>query len=1647
MKINYTNSNYGILIFVVFAFLSTGNINAQYCTPQNVGSFNTNYISNVSFGGINNKSTGSTGGYTYYSSVSAANVQVDKTIEGTVSVTIDGWNKNHNTVVVWVNFNNNDNDFEDNGEQFIFNFKDNNNTSGNKIVDVPISIKIPNNAKSGVSRIRFGLRTGKKENFTSCDYNYEAGELEDYKINIISDNNSNPGGDDEQPEYCTPKNIGSFNVNYISNVKIETINNSSTGSTGGYTYFSSLTAANISVGKTVEGIVSITLNGWNTDKNTVAVWFNFNESEDDDFEDSNERFLFTFQDKNNKSGNKIIEVPISIPISETIKSGNSILRIGLRTGTNTNFTSCDFNYEAGEIEDYKIKFTAKEETVSPDIDTDGDGIFDSVDLDDDNDGILDTDENNILSYGGFENVPTTVNGNNQAAEGVNTTTILPWILIPGELGSGGTPNIVRVNGGAYNYGNGGPPFDANVNTNTVGFNQHYFDINGNADIYQSFTINNKTEIVYSGYFSPRDNNNTATAKIAIYLGVGNKKMGANLVSDTGTIAIPIQNGSSSATPWTLVQGKVTLNPGTYSYVVTMSNYSNFDEGLVKVANSNLDTDGDGIANIFDLDSDNDGILDAEEAGHGKAHTNGVVNGSVASDGIPNAVQKSANSGTVNYILKESIDDMDYIPNYLDLDSDGDGIPDNIEAQKTIGYVAPSGTVNVFGVDTNYISGLIPVNTDGTDNPDYLDLDSDNEGGNDTEEAGLTLTGKDSDYDGLDDGIDTTTGYADVNGNINDPSLLPDADADVNDEGDVDFRDAVFTLSNVPPFAMLYFDGKDDYLSGKSFITGLSEVTIMAWVKSDTGNTENITVVAEDVACKLWLKNGNKPMFTVGIEKNTVKQIGDCTNCSINYNEWHHITGSYSNETGILKLYVDGNLMDSSSVRKGASLTQSSDASNIFEIGRFSNKKTQSEYFKGDIDEVRVFNKALTDSQIQQMVYQEIENNSGFVKGTVIAKDITDNDTKNKISWESLIAYYPMTDIKNNSTSDFSKNDYDLKLNNIGTILEQTAPMPYVTGFDGKWGSKEIWLHGDVWDVENAINNNSIVKISNNITTESSIKTIGLIIDSEKTFTVNGDNALFNSWYFELNGTLDLKNDSQLIQTKTSDLVTSVTGKLLRRQEGTSNAFRYNYWSSPIGTQKATSLIDNNSSTNNINNTPFTLNMLKDETGFNMAFTSAYNQAGKISTYWLYSYKNGLTYWDWASVKPNIPLESGVGYTQKGTGNAGLQQQYIFEGKPNNGTILVQVTDKGGPGSVSNVSKTEFLLGNPYPSALDVHKFIDDNRSVISGTLNLWQQWGGNSHYLDEYQGGYAQVNKLGSVRASQFVGIYGATTGAQEGTMPPSKYLPVGQGFIVEVIANGNVVFNNNQRVFIKETDADGTYNNGSIFSKSNKSQSKTNSEATVNQSDNMQKMRMEYNTVVGPKTKREILLGFSNLTSDGFDYGYDAENLEANNNDFNLNLDGKNMLMQAYSPITNDKVIPLNFKSSGNNTFEIKATEFESIDENQEIYLRDNATDTYFDLKQGTAYRFTSAQGKFNTRFELVFQSKQQSLSAEEAIITENFIYYQGTTNTLYGKKLNTSIDKLSIVDMRGQIVQEFTNVSQETLNNGIKISNVSTGAYIAWF
>ena len=135
-------------------------------------------------------------------------------------------------------------------------------------------------------------------------------------------------------------------------------------------------------------------------------------------------------------------------------------------------------------------------------------------------------------------------------------------------------------------------------------------------------------------------------------------------------------------------------------------------------------------------------------------------------------------------------DGDGILDYLDLDSDNDGIPDNVEAQGTSGYNTPSGTVNSNGLWNNYGSGLTPPDTDGDGIPDFLDNDSDNDGYGDCEEGqdpnqvnracnsdGFTAIGT-IENNGLVDWAGST-GYSDPNGNVNEPD--PDNSGQLEDE--------------------------------------------------------------------------------------------------------------------------------------------------------------------------------------------------------------------------------------------------------------------------------------------------------------------------------------------------------------------------------------------------------------------------------------------------------------------------------------------------------------------------------------------------------------------------------------------------------------------------------------------------------------------------------------------------------------------------------------------------------------------------------------------------------------------------------------------------------------------------------------------------
>jgi len=166
---------------------------------------------------------------------------------------------------------------------------------------------------------------------------------------------------------------------------------------------------------------------------------------------------------------------------------------------------------------------------------------------------------------------------------------------------------------------------------------------------------------------------------------------------------------------------------------------------------------DGIADYLDLDSDNDSIPDATEARASVAYVAypATLDDTADSDndGILDIFDNSVFFGSSDAAFKagsnkpfaDSDDSEDALPDYLDTDSDGDGIDDSVEAgaiTTAAMYSNPDGSVD------DPQSGE-PANTDSTDDVNYRDLDSDNDGIADSIEGS-----GDSDGDGTPDYIDT-----------------------------------------------------------------------------------------------------------------------------------------------------------------------------------------------------------------------------------------------------------------------------------------------------------------------------------------------------------------------------------------------------------------------------------------------------------------------------------------------------------------------------------------------------------------------------------------------------------------------------------------------------------------------------------------------------------------------------------------------------------------------------------------------------------------------------------------------------------------------------------------------------------------------------
>lgn len=351
----------------------------------------------------------------------------------------------------------------------------------------------------------------------------------------------------------------------------------------------------------------------------------------------------------------------------------------------------------------------------------------------------------------------------------------------------------------------------------------------------------------------------------------------------------------------------------------------------------------------------------------------------------------------------------------------------------------------------------------------------------------------------------------------------------------------------------------------------------------------------------------------------------------------------------------------------------------------------------------------------------------------------------------------------------------------------------------------------------------------------------------------------------------------------------------------------------------------------------------------------------------------------------------------GTASITLNQQ--FTGVPNNGTIQIPVVHEwtqNSPGALSEYGWNG--VGNPYPSTINIHNFIDTNsENLETGILYFWRKKNNNSNTS------YTAINKTGYAenRAEGGDVGHGFTDGDEANWV-----INPGQGFIVQVKQGAATIeFNNSMRRAV---------NNTQFFRNA--------------QAGQMSRMWINMESAEGAFS--QTLLGYSSFTTDGLDYGYDG----FLNNDGVLALytkaANKNLVIQAKGEFNITDVVPLHYRANAEGPYTIKLHKKDGIFANgQNVYLRDTETGNVHDFATG-AYTFEAVQGTTEGRFEIIYTTNSNSNVLGNATLkfTEKSILAYKKDNTLMVETPGNQIDEVRIFDVRGRLLHEQKNTNSES-------------------
>lgn len=339
---------------------------------------------------------------------------------------------------------------------------------------------------------------------------------------------------------------------------------------------------------------------------------------------------------------------------------------------------------------------------------------------------------------------------------------------------------------------------------------------------------------------------------------------------------------------------------------------------------------------------------------------------------------------------------------------------------------------------------------------------------------------------------------------------------------------------------------------------------------------------------------------------------------------------------------------------------------------------------------------------------------------------------------------------------------------------------------------------------------------------------------------------------------------------------------------------------------------------------------------------------------------------------------------------------IFNGTPFNGRINPTIVFD------NSMAETGYnVVGNPYPSPLNIQEFIVGNENTIDGTVYFWTN-------TNAPVGGIYTINNFASRNLT-------GGTAAVNGTVIPDTFIQTGQGFYVHALASGPMFFTNSMRNKISS--------NQFMFK---------NTESAI--AENYDKFWLNLSQNGNPHN--EMLIGYMPNATNNLDFGYDGKLLNNGSAAIYSIVQNENLVIQGRTfPFTNEDIIPLGFKTNSDGTFTISLGNVEgAFSTEQPIYLKDKLTGSFINL-QNEDYLFIAKEGTTDDRFELVFKKENNTVTDSN----DQILVYSNQNNLVFDSTKN-KIQKIEIFDTLGRLLFSKNDIDSNyfSTNSLLKSNNV---------